>query len=266
MNITLMNIKGKKNEVYKTDYYISKYIKTRHHAKDLFRSEKYFLPRILEKNMKILDVGCACGGFYNILKSFENSISYTGIDISKDLIEQASELYPEGNFNYYNPRKYDFTLNTYDLVQSWGVMLHEPNYKILIQNLWKSVKKTFVFDIRGQMHTAEIIDKNKSFVLNPGGIKNYYIINNLINFIYFICSLNPSPSSIEIFGYLGKPNIYTNIPDEVKDVYMCSIKIDKNPSLKNKKQIILNLPKEISIKIQRDLLIKNNLSFDIVLI
>ena len=39
-------------------------------AKDLYLGEKLFLSKILFENCTILDIGCAQGGFYKILKSY----------------------------------------------------------------------------------------------------------------------------------------------------------------------------------------------------
>tara|TARA_Y100001970_G_C14258903_1_gene877902 strand:- start:2279 stop:3052 length:774 start_codon:yes stop_codon:yes gene_type:complete len=238
--------KNKSVNVYKTDYYIDKYLNNRHHHNELFESEKYFIPRILKKNINILDVGCACGGFYNILKTFEPTINYYGVDISESLIMKASELYPKGNFSIYDTDKKKIKMDYYDLIQSWGVMLHEPKYKELIKELWYSTKESLVFDIRGQIDVPEVINKNESFVLNPGGIKNYYITVNLIDFIKYIFSLNPKPNFVEIFGYLGNPNKYTTLPESIKNVYMISLLISKNKINKNQNKILLNVPDALS--------------------
>ena len=39
----------------------------------------------------MLDVGCASGGFFNIMRTLEPSIDYTGVDIAEPPIDLASQ-------------------------------------------------------------------------------------------------------------------------------------------------------------------------------
>ena len=68
---------------------IDYYAKHRNQISDLYPSEQVFLPRVLFPGAKVLDVGCASGGFFNIMRSLEPHIEYTGIDISEAAIELA---------------------------------------------------------------------------------------------------------------------------------------------------------------------------------
>ena len=59
--------------------------------KDIYPGENLFLSRVLFENCSILDIGCAQGGFYKILKSFVKSFRYTGIDTSEKMIFKAKK-------------------------------------------------------------------------------------------------------------------------------------------------------------------------------
>ena len=74
------------------------YSQHRHEASDLYPSEKIFLPRVLFPGVKVLDVGCASGGFFNIMRSYEPSVEYTGVDLSEIAVEMAQQRYPEASF------------------------------------------------------------------------------------------------------------------------------------------------------------------------
>jgi len=67
------------------------YTKHRDKVKDLYESEKFFLPDILFLGAKVLDIGCAAGGFYNIMCNLQSKIEYVGIDISHILIKKAKD-------------------------------------------------------------------------------------------------------------------------------------------------------------------------------
>ena len=46
----------------------------------------------------MLDVGCASGGFFNIMRSYEPSVEYTGVDLSEIAVDMAQQSYPEASF------------------------------------------------------------------------------------------------------------------------------------------------------------------------
>ena len=74
------------------------YAQHRQEVSELYPSERVFLPRVLFPGAKVLDVGCASGGFFNIMRTLEPTIDYTGIDIAEPSIEAARQKYPEAKF------------------------------------------------------------------------------------------------------------------------------------------------------------------------
>ena len=62
---------------------------------DLYLGEKFFLTKLLFERCSILDIGCAQGGFYKILRSYLKSFSYTGVDSSERMILAAKKKYPK---------------------------------------------------------------------------------------------------------------------------------------------------------------------------
>ena len=71
---------------------------SRSKVEDLYPSETFFLPEVLKEVRSCLDVGCCCGGFCNIMKTFNPELDYTGTDIIPRFIEIAKEKFPEANF------------------------------------------------------------------------------------------------------------------------------------------------------------------------
>ena len=68
------------------DYFESKehldiYAKKR--GKGAYNSEAYFIERALRAGDTALDVGCARGGYFPILRAAQSSIKYTGILLKK---------------------------------------------------------------------------------------------------------------------------------------------------------------------------------------
>ena len=71
---------------------IDYYSKHRHEVSDLYPSERVFLPRVLFPGIKVLDVGCASGGFFNIMRTLEPAIDYTGIDLVKAAVDLTRSI------------------------------------------------------------------------------------------------------------------------------------------------------------------------------
>ena len=224
-----------------TKYYIEKYSNVRNKPSDLFQTEKYFLPRVILPNSKILDIGCAIGGFSEILLSYESNIKYFGIDISIGMINAAKKKYPKHNFQVIsNKSLIGFEKDSFDLVQCWGVSVHEPDYRKLITESWRVSDRAVIFDMRLKKKGREIINENICFTLNPGGIKYDYVIANMYDFINFLINLDPKPKLIEIIGYIAKPNKFSSIPKEFGDIYMCGVGVYKS-DVPNNKDIELKL-------------------------
>ena len=242
-------MKNKKIHKYSSDYYISKYSNTRNKSEDLFMSERYFIPRYLKPGISILDFGCAAGGFSQILAEYYDDIKYHGVDISSEMIDRARLSYPDKFFTHIDFDNSLIELDNikFDLVQSWGVTVHAPDYQKILKKLWDLTSHSLIFDMRLKIHGEEILSKDLSYSLNPGGIKYYYIVANMFHFIKFlISSHNSIPKSIEIIGYIAKPNEYTVIPDDITDVYMCGFGLVKSERADNSHtNIYINMPKQV---------------------
>ena len=69
----------------------NKWKSSRNKISDLYKSEKFFFKPLLKKSSSFLDLGCATGGFYNILKRNKNSFKYSGFDVSPEMIFNAKK-------------------------------------------------------------------------------------------------------------------------------------------------------------------------------
>ena len=199
---------------------------------DLYPSEKHFLYPALKLSKLVLDVGCAAGGSFNFCKEVNSSINYTGIDISKSLIDIAKKLYPKGTFIKYNGHQIIFKKDMFDLVFSIGVLHHLRHWRSMIKQSVQCSSNLIIFDVRltpnntidnSQKYYQKIIFNNKlnSDVAIP------YLVINIDSFVKFIEECFGSGNfRVESYGYYSKPTPLVNIP--YKKVFMCCIKIEKN--------------------------------------
>ena len=120
----------------------------RNKLEDLYESERYLLEPIFGKVKTVLDIGCAGGGTYQICKEVNQALSYTGIDISPELIRLARKQYPNIHFEQYNGHNIPFSSELFDLVFSIGVLHHLPHWQDMIIQMVSISKDYIVFDLR----------------------------------------------------------------------------------------------------------------------
>ncbi len=199
---------------------------------DLYPSEKYFLVHSLKSANSVLDVGCAAGGSFDFCREAKSNIKYTGIDISKELINIANKLHPEGLFFEYDGHKITFKENKFDLVFSIGVLHHLHHWREIIKQMVKCSSNSTIFDIR--LTNNETLDDSKKYYqyvnfdnLRKGKTAISYLVLNIDDFRSFVKQYFGSGGyKVESYGYYTKPTELANIPYE--KVYMCCVKVEKN--------------------------------------
>lgn len=147
---------------------------------DLYLGEKFFLQKTLFENCSILDIGCAQGGFYKILKSFLKSFSYTGIDNSEKMIIKAKKKYPSANFYFIKNNNFKLLKKKYDIVIIFGVLHLTQEWRQMLSNSRNLFKKFLLFDLRETNFKTIENNVSKSF-LSFNNKKNTKIPYNIIN-------------------------------------------------------------------------------------
>ena len=185
---------------------IDYYSKHRHEVSDLYPSERVFLPRVLFPGIKVLDVGCASGGFFNIMRALEPTIDYTGIDIAEPAVDLARRTYQEARFEVADGVTIPFDDGAFDLVHCTSVLVIEPRY----QEVWKEmyrVTSRFVLadmrllkDIEGQgglpdSHYRIQFDGQEQEAVVP------YVVSDADEVISFLLDLEPRPRALRGTGY-----------------------------------------------------------------
>lgn len=79
------------------------------------------------KNKTILDVGCGCGDFYDMIKTTKDCPDYTGVDILQKMVDRATYEHSEAIFicadvfsKDFNPEK-AFGRSHFDIVYASGI-------------------------------------------------------------------------------------------------------------------------------------------------
>ena len=179
------------------------YSQHRHDVSDLYPSEKVFLPRVLFPGAKVLDVGCASGGFFNIMRTFEPLVEYTGIDLSEIAVIMAQKRYPEAKFHVTEGCKLPFDDDTFDLVHCTSVFNNEPNYQPMLQEMYRVSNRFVLADIRLLKDIGSQQNSVYNIQFEGDGVeaKVPYVVNDADEVANFILELTPKPKALRGTGY-----------------------------------------------------------------
>ena len=226
------------------------YSKYRQHVEDLYPSEREFLPPALKPGITVLDVGCAAGGFYNIMRTLEPGIQYTGMDISQASIEHARETYPDATFQVGTGTDLPFPDNSFDLVHSTGVCVHERQCLKLISELYRVSKNLVIVDVR--LHKgAKPMDIQDShlrieFEGEFDGAVTPYVVVDPEDTVRTIVSVRPTPKRVDATGYFH--DVSPLARTAYKEVFMAIFRIEKGSAGTTEPDLHLEkLPFEISV-------------------
>jgi len=215
---------------------------------EVYDSEKHFLMQVLKPDYSILDIGCAAGGFYNVFKHLEPTISYTGVDISPEMIEKARTLHPDIPFHVSRGNKFPFNNQSFDVVYCSGALHMTFDWRDLLKEGWRVTKKYFVFDVRLTENSRTIEDMQKSYEKIAfydewdGTSIVPYIIINVKDFLHTLESLDPTPALQQVYGYNHPVSDMTVSPEKQVCMTMCCLGKTKKSMEKNTWEIPIKSP------------------------
>ncbi len=230
------------------------YAKHRHQVKDLYPSEKVFLPRVLFPGARVLDVGCASGGFFNIMRTLEPAIEYTGIDIAEPSINAARQLYPDANFMVTDGLTIPFDDDEFDLVHCTSVLVVEPRYQDVIREMYRVSKRFVLADMRLLNDPDAAGNRGDSlfkiqFEGEFEGTTVPYVVSDADEVVNFMLSLDPRPQALRGTGYYHAVSPMASTP--FSEVCMTIFLVQKGDDDIAKTELELSdLPLEFSIEEQ----------------
>lgn len=196
-------------EPWSAENVVDYYLTHRDKISDLYPSEKFFLEEVLRKGKSILDVGCAAGGFSEIVKKYNKNINYMGVDISCRMITKAKKRFPDNNFFICDGQVLDFADNSFDIVLCFGVLHMTENWRKLLREQWRVCRNTLLFDVR-LVEDKGVCDVSQSYQRLEfdgkwdGVSKAPYIVLNINQIIVLLNGLEPKVGNIKSYGYWHK--------------------------------------------------------------
>ena len=208
-------------------------------AEDLYRSEKFFLSDVLKNVKSCLDVGCCCGGFSEIMKTYNPQLNYTGVDIIPRFIDLAKERYKNSEFLVGDGTDLDFPDDSFELVFSSGILHLNSRYQDIVKEMYRVSSKYILCDFRltdGEDITGEmdvnLVGQKKNGVLP-------YVVLNAERQVAFLKSMQPAPASIAVKGYAHQPTQLARI--NLDKIYMAFFLIEKGKEANTYTDVQINL-------------------------
>jgi SAM-dependent methyltransferase len=175
----------------------------------VYASEWFFLKDLLREGISVLDVGCAQGGFAGVLAENLKDFSYTGIDISPEMITRAKARHPSRAFHCVNESDWSAIAGRrFDLVLVLGILHLHETWRDTIARAWSHTAGTLLMDLR-EHEGPTIEDKTvSSFRMDFGGdatgacVRLPYVIVNSAEALAVVRRSSDGASRLSHYGYL----------------------------------------------------------------
>ena len=175
----------------------------RHHRQvidELYPSERFFLPDIACRVESMLDVGCAAGGFSEIVRNLNPRIRYFGVDIVPAFIETARTEHPHADFALGDGLTFSTSPETFDLVHASGVLHLNLRYREMLNAMWRQTRRFLLCDFRLTTGAPEI-----GCLRSPFGerepVSLPYVVISVAEMKEIFAGLDPAPVRVHAKGY-----------------------------------------------------------------
>ena len=131
-----------------------------------YRRFEVIYENLLPENKSLCDLGCGYGDFFHYLKTLNTTITYTGIDISANMIVGAQRAYPKGIFKCTDIKTISMHYR-FDVVIACGVFnLRMENHNDYLfsqlQRMAITAKKQIIFNVLSDK--ANSFKRSREFV------------------------------------------------------------------------------------------------------
>ncbi len=125
----------------------------------------------------VLDVGCGLGHLYALLRN--RNLTYKGIDSSPIFIQGCKKFFPEANFEVGDV--YDLSNEPiYDTVIATQLLIHLPDFKEPLQQLWDHTGKCLIFTLRALTKKPSLNKRESGLLLRRHTEAEYHkVLNSL---------------------------------------------------------------------------------------
>ncbi len=142
---------------------------------------------------RLLEVGCAAGGYYGSLRPFADVSRYAAVDITPAMVKKTKKAFPALDTLRMDVRELAFPDDSFPVVFSTDVLMHVENWRSGLQELYRVTEKMLVLRIR--VHLDQSLP-TRAVHIGHGKFRVPYIINNAQEFDTIIREFSPAPADI----------------------------------------------------------------------
>jgi ubiquinone/menaquinone biosynthesis C-methylase UbiE len=238
------------------------YAHERHTLDNLYESERAILEPAAAGAGSVLDVGCAAGGFYPILRGLHPGIRYRGVDAVPEMVATARRRFPTVPFEVNDGKPLPYSDGAFELVLCTSVLHHNPDYQRMMQELYRVASRGCVMDLPRLVAHPYTFDRSTSYMrlaqrFGSGTMGDqaqqavpYVLCEARSIFEFLMGGLDPRPSALAAVGYYGEPDRSTVLP--VKRVCFCVVYLAKGTAATQRTKAFLELPEEIAAQFPMD--------------
>ncbi len=137
-----------------------------------------------KKKIKILDVGCGLGDFYQFLirNNYAKNLNYFGTEINKTFLNECKKRFNDPKRFYFSDILNIEPREKYDWIIFSGTFYHIPNNlssKLFFRHIKKVLSKAWKFVDSGLV--INFINEDVDYKLNKLFYPNYFELNKLFN-------------------------------------------------------------------------------------
>ena len=193
---------------------------------DLYPSERFFLPDVLRQVDSMLDVGCAAGGFSEIVRALNPRVRYVGVDISPAFVETARAEHPHAEFLPGDGLHFSTPEGSFDLVHSSGVLHLNLRFRDMIAAMWQQTRRFLLCDLRLTTGAPEIGRMESPFdEATPVSLP--YVVLTVPDVQSMFRALDPPPGRIAIRGYRHRASAHARLAGQ--ELLMAFVLAEKTP-------------------------------------
>lgn len=202
------------NKSYKTNNISKFYSVSRNKWRQFYESEKKVISDCnINSRMRVLDIGCGCGGLGSALQDRFGIRKYSGVEINSKAYMMAKVMLPAGIFlqgDFLAMPIQKFEKNGYHAVISLGCIDWNIEFNRMFAKAWKLVRPSGYMIISLRLTAERTIQSIRSsyqyinFQMKKKGEKAPYHVLNAREVGQKFAKLNPS--RLMAYGYWGKPS------------------------------------------------------------
>ncbi len=217
-------------EAFESNLNFSTYANFRNKESVFFKSELHFVKKVIPNVHTILDIGSASGGFYNLVRSWNPSVSYTGVELNSQCVAHAKQLFHgiencrflEGSYPSVPGMQ-----SRFELINMFEILMLSTEWKNWLSAMLHQSKKYVTFTTRLCLKSASALDEKTSYASYLGVQRVPYYIFNLDEFISEIHKIPVPLKKISAYGYPMPPNPkHHHLPVHKNDVYVAQFLIE----------------------------------------